>query len=188
MICQMAPAWLVWCCFRQVWVPTGVWRSQHGPMMAVDLADALAVGAACQLPAPGAAWLHDVGYAPTRRRRPGSPPDGARYLRALGAPKRLIDLMAHHSYMLLEARLRGCISEMTAFDGERSAVRDALWYCDLTTSPDSHRVSAAERLEERYGPGHVVTRFITAGTPDLLAAVNRAEQRLRLSPPPPGPE
>lgn len=70
---------------------------------------------------------------------------------------------------------------MTAFEDEQTAVRDALWYCDLTTSPDGQRVSAGDRLAEikkRYGPGHVVTRFITAGAPELLAAVHRTEQRL----------
>lgn len=128
-----------------------------------------------------AAWLHDIGYAPFIAAGGFHPLDGARYLRALGVPKRIVDLVAHHSYALLEARLRGCVTEMTAFEDERSAVRDALWYCDLTTSPDGHRVSASRRMaeiKERYGPGHVVTRFITEGEPELLEAVHRTEHLL----------
>lgn len=60
-------------------------------------------------------------------------------------------------------------------------MRDALWYCDITTSPDGQPVAAAERIAEikrRYGPGHLVTRFITEATPGLLAAVPRTEQLL----------
>jgi HD domain len=128
-----------------------------------------------------AAWLHDVGYGPDLAATGFHPLDGARYLTALGAPKRLADLVAHHSYAVLEGRLRGLASEMTAFEDEQTAVRDALWYCDLTTSPDGGRVSAGDRLAEikrRYGPGHVVSRFITAGAAELLAAVHRTEQRL----------
>ena len=59
--------------------------------------------------------------------------------------------------------------------------RDALWYCDLTTSPDGEPVGAGDRIAEikqRYGPGHIVTRFITEGAPELLAAVERTERRL----------
>ena len=39
--------------------------------------------------------------------------------------------------------------------------------CDLTTSPDGKLVSAGERMAEtkqRYGPGDIVTRFITEGS------------------------
>jgi hypothetical protein len=56
-----------------------------------------------------------------------------------------------------------------------------LWYCDLTTSPDGEPVSARERIaeiKERYGPGDIVTQFITEGAAELLAAVERTERRL----------
>jgi hypothetical protein len=33
-------------------------------------------------------------------------------------------------------------------------------------------------IRQRYGPGHVVTRFIDGGAPELLAAVERTERRL----------
>jgi hypothetical protein len=68
-----------------------------------------------------------------------------------------------------------------AFPDESGVLRDALWYCDLTTSPDGELVAAGDRMAEirqRYGPGHIVTRFIDEGTPELLAAVERTERRL----------
>jgi hypothetical protein len=89
--------------------------------------------------------------------------------------------VAHHSCAALEADLRGLVAELTEFDDEDGVVRDALWYCDITTSPDGEPVDVAERIAEikhRYGPDHLVTRFISLATPDLLAAVDRTEQLL----------
>jgi hypothetical protein len=128
-----------------------------------------------------AAWLHDIGYAPEVAASGFHPLDGARFLAAAGVSKRLVGLVAHHSCAALEAELRGLGAELADFEHEQGAVRDALWYCDITTSPDGEPVAAAERIAEikqRYGPGHLVTRFITLATPDLLAAVRRTEQLL----------
>jgi putative nucleotidyltransferase with HDIG domain len=131
-----------------------------------------------------AAVLHDVGYAPEIAEARFHPLDGARFLRTLGAPPRLIGLVAHHSYAVLEARLRGIESELDEFPDEGSTViRDALWYCDLTTTPDGEETSAARRIAEikqRYGPESLVTRFIAEGGPELMSAVNRTEHRLNL--------
>lgn len=81
----------------------------------------------------------------------------------------------------LEAQLRGLTAEMTGFSDERGAIRDALWYCDQTTSPDGETVTAQARIAEikhSYGPGDLVTRFITEAAPELLAPVERTEQRV----------
>jgi hypothetical protein len=89
--------------------------------------------------------------------------------------------VARHSYAILEAELRGLGRRLAAFPDECGALRDALWYCDLTTSPDGEPVRAGDRnaeIKQRYGPGHIVTRFITEGAPELLAAVERTERRL----------
>ena len=94
---------------------------------------------------------------------------------------RVVNLVARHSYAILEAELRGLGRPLAAFPDERGALRDALWYCDLTTSPDGEPVRAGDRIAEikqRYGAGHIVTRFITEGAPELLAAVERTERRL----------
>lgn len=128
-----------------------------------------------------AAWLHDIGYSPRLAACGFHPFDGARYLVAICAPTRLASLVAHHSYALLEAKLRGLESQFREFDDERSPVRDALWYSDLTTSPDGEQVTANERIaeiKERYGHMSLVTRFITDATPELMAAAQRTEERL----------
>jgi len=128
-----------------------------------------------------AAWLHDVGYAPGVRDTGFHPLDGACYLGGSGAPERVVNLVARHSYAILEADFRGFGPRLAAFPDEGGVSRDALWYCDVTTSPDGEPVSARERIaeiKERYGPGHIVTRFITEGSSELLAAVERTERRL----------
>ncbi|MEU7004478.1 HD domain-containing protein [Nonomuraea sp. NPDC046570] len=131
-----------------------------------------------------AAVLHDVGYAPDLAGVGFHPLDGARFLRTLEAPSRLVNLVAHHSYAVLEARLRGIDDELDEFPDEGStAVRDALWYCDLTTTPDGETTSARERIseiKERYGPKSLVTQFITEAGPELMAAVDRTERRLAI--------
>lgn len=131
-----------------------------------------------------AAWLHDIGYAPAIAVTAFHPLDGARYLASAGVSQRLVGLVAHHSCAVLEADLRGLADELADFDDEPGPVRDALWYCDITTSPQGEPVVATERIAEikhRYGPGHLVTRFITLARPDLLAAVSRTEQLLSAS-------
>lgn len=127
------------------------------------------------------AILHDVGYAPEIALTGFHPLDGAVYLAGLGAPERLVHLVAHHSCASTEAELRGLAAELSVYHDEQGPVRDALWYCDQTTSPAGEVVSHRERVAEikqRYGPGHLVTRFITEAGPELTAAVQRTEQRL----------
>src|SRR2546427_9810908 len=79
-----------------------------------------------------AAYLHDIGYAPELKETGFHPLDGARYLRSLGY-ERLASLVAHHSEARFEAQLRGHEHELAAFPRERSAIADALTYCDITT-------------------------------------------------------
>jgi HD domain-containing protein len=128
-----------------------------------------------------AALLHDVGYAPDLAATGFHPLDGANYLLTVHAPRRLVELVAHHSCALVEARLRGLERDIEQFCDEAGVVRDALWYCDLTTSPDGEVVSAPDRLAEirrRYGPNHLVTRFVDEAEEQLLEAVMRIDRRL----------
>ena len=83
-----------------------------------------------------AAWLHDIGYAPAMAATGFHPLDGARFLAAARVSQRLVGLVAHHSCAVLEAELRGLSAELAEFDDEPGTIRDALWYCDITTSPD----------------------------------------------------
>ena len=126
--------------------------------------------------------LHDVGYSPEIARTRFHPLDGARYLRELRADDRLVALVAHHSCAYREAELRGLSAELTEWIDEETPLRDALWWADMTTSPDGVVVSFDERLkeiQERYGPEDLVTFFIRQAAPELRGAVERTEDRLR---------
>jgi HD superfamily phosphohydrolase len=129
-----------------------------------------------------AGLLHDIGYAPTITHTGFHPLDGARHLRELGTDERLTALVAHHSCAYREAELRGLSAELAAWVDEETPLRDALWWADMTTSPAGQTVAFDERLEEiqeRYGPEDVVSFFIRQARPELLAAVERTESRLR---------
>jgi hypothetical protein len=129
----------------------------------------------------GAGLLHDIGYAPELVDTGFHPIDGARYLRGVGGPDRLVHLVAHHSCATLEAELRGLSDELTEYEDERTALRDALWWADMTTTPDGGETTAVERVAEiqsRYGPDDLVSCFIRRAWDDLNTAVERTERRL----------
>ena len=67
-----------------------------------------------------AAWLHDIGYAPTLAATAFHPLDGARHLRALGH-ERLARLVAYHSSARWEAEALGLSDDLAAFPREDSA-------------------------------------------------------------------
>lgn len=129
-----------------------------------------------------AAWLHDIGYATELTDTGFHPVDGARHLRRLGADERVVSLVAHHSFASMEAEVRGqtITTEFPVWD---PVYDDALCYCDMTTGPAGESVTAAERLDEiqeRYGRGHVVTEWAERARAEILAAVVRTEERMRL--------
>lgn len=131
-----------------------------------------------------AAWLHDVGYSPTLVSTGFHSLDGARWLRDHGFDNRVTALVAYHSCARMEAVERNLDAALTdEFPREDSPTADALCYCDMTTGPDGQDFEAADRLAEirsRYGPDHLVTRFITKAEPEILAAVRRTKQRMSL--------
>ncbi|MEU7909433.1 HD domain-containing protein [Actinoplanes sp. NPDC049118] len=130
-----------------------------------------------------AAVLHDIGYAPDLVRTGFHPLDGAYFLQSIDAPARLVHLVAHHSCAIREARLRGLEDQLASFTDEEGPVRDALWLCDLTTTPDGEPTEFASRvaeIKERYGPDDLVTTFITSAEQDLGAAISRTYDRLRV--------
>lgn len=127
-----------------------------------------------------AAVLHDVGYSPAIARCGFHPLDGARHLAERGVSRRVVHLVAHHSCAVREARLRG-VEGLADFVDEQSPTRDALWYCDAVSGPQGERLSPDDRwaeIRERYGPDHLVTRFLDEAEPDLRAAVRRTEARV----------
>lgn len=129
-----------------------------------------------------AAILHDIGYAPRLVKTGFHALDGARYLRDQGFSARVCGLVAHHSCAYREAELRGLSAALTEWDDEDTPLRDALWWADMTTTPDGMATNVHDRIEEiqkRYGPEDLVTFFIRQAKADLVAAVERTEQRLR---------
>jgi len=127
-----------------------------------------------------AAYLHDIGYAPTLARTGFHPLDGALYLRELGE-ERLAGLVAYHSGAEVEARLRGLGDQLTQFDRELSEVADALTYCDVTTAPDGSVVGVDDRLadiEDRRDADDLVVVALRVARPEIQRAVDVIEARL----------
>ncbi len=128
-----------------------------------------------------AAWLHDIGYAPELAHTGFHPVDGAEFLRDQGVADRLCALVANHSCACVEARRRGIALN---WDDERSPLRDALWWADMTVTPDGSTTTVHERIGEvrsRYGDQHVVTLSLEEAAPALIDAVAQTEQRLSIS-------
>ena len=76
---------------------------------------------------------------------------------------RLASLVASHSEVAFEARLRGYAHALHAFPREYSAVADALTFCDMTTSPKGNHISFEERIVEilcRYKEQDIVSLFV----------------------------
>jgi hypothetical protein len=90
-------------------------------------------------------------------------------------------LVAHHSCATIEAGERGLADVLgLEFEPAPQALSSVLTYCDMTTSPDGELVTAEQRLAEiqqRYGPGHLVSRSIQRATPMILRAVELVQDR-----------
>jgi putative nucleotidyltransferase with HDIG domain len=129
----------------------------------------------------GAAWLHDIGYAPEFARSGFHALDGATALLERGFSERVAGLVAHHSMARYEADARGLATGLTQFPAEDGPVPDALTWADMTTDPQGRPVRAEDRIAEileRYQTGDSVHAAIRAATTDILAAVQRTEDRI----------
>lgn len=129
-----------------------------------------------------AAWLHDIGYAPGLHGTGFHQLDGARYLRDVEhAAPLLCRLVAHHSCAVIEAAERGLAADLLReFQPAPADLADALIYSDMTTSPGGQPTPVEQRLAEiqaRYGHGHLVSWSISKAAPQLIAAVQRVEER-----------
>ena len=100
---------------------------------------------------------------------------------SLGAPTRLVNLVANHSCARFEADQRDLLPQLDAYEPEHGAVADALIYADMTTGPTGTAMSVEDRLAEilrRYSKEDPVHRAITEASGEIEAAVSRVEQRL----------
>lgn len=131
-----------------------------------------------------AAVLHDIGYG-----HPVTgfhPLDGARYLAAHGYSALVCHLVIHHSASTMEAEERGInLSVYSDFRTEQDVSRAhaVLWWADMTTGPQGQDLAVETRLDEicsRYGPDHLVTRFITRARPVLLSAGQSPEGSIQV--------
>jgi hypothetical protein len=128
-----------------------------------------------------AAIVHDVGYADAVANTGQHMIDGGRYLQGIGADPRLCTLVALHTSSPWEAAELGLSEALSEFAPVSGHLVDAITYCDLSSSPDGHPVNPEARLKEvlnRYGPGHVVFRAVSAARPELLQMVQRVRNRI----------
>lgn len=133
-----------------------------------------------------AAWLHDIGYANEISNTGFHPLDGAKWLEEINCDPRIVALVAHHSCADIEAEERGLSVEMMAYAKEDSLAADILLYADFTTGPDGKTYTVKERLIEisnRYGPEHVVPRFLEKAEPFIMMAEERVKNKLGLDRP-----
>jgi predicted hydrolase (HD superfamily) len=126
----------------------------------------------------GAAWLHDIGYAPGLTKTGFHPLDGARYLRDVEkTDDPICRLVAHHSCAIIEARNRELAAELAAeFPAVDGLLADALTFCDMTISPDGDTVDVETRLREillRYDTADIVAKSVREAWPQIVGSVRK---------------
>ncbi|GAA1989850.1 HD domain-containing protein [Microbacterium pumilum] len=128
-----------------------------------------------------AAWLHDVGYASDLAKIGFHPVDGARFARDIGMPDLVVRLIAFHTGSEFEAEQRGLLAELYEFTPPPGEIVDVVTFADMTTSPTGAPIEARDRVAEiltRYEPNTPVYDAVSASAPELLAAVERVNNRL----------
>lgn len=129
-----------------------------------------------------AAWLHDVGYAPSVRSTGFHPIDGAVFVRVEGFSAAVVSLVAYHTGAVFEARERGLSDALAEFTEPPSVLLDVLTCADMMTCPQGSPVRAEDRITEilsRYPDGDPVHRAIGRAAPSLLAAAARVSASAR---------
>jgi hypothetical protein len=148
------------------------------------LAQSLAVHGLVSSEVLAAAWLHDLGYAPSVAQTGFHPLDGARFLQAQGISPGVVALVAHHTGAMFEAEERGLADALNALPVPDAADLDALTLIDLVIGPAGDLTTPVSRIAEiltRYESGDPVHRAVTRSRTSLLASAQRARARLGLS-------
>lgn len=130
-----------------------------------------------------AAAVHDIGHAAAGRNTGFQPLDSARLLQRLGAPKRLVDLVACNACGWIEAELRGLGDDYAELSDEGGPTRDALWWCCLTTSASGGPTTLDGRAAgwaSAYADDPIIAQWFARAEPELRAAIGRTESRLRV--------
>lgn len=120
--------------------------------------------------------VHDLGWSPQLDEHGIPALTGAVYLRTLSAPRRLTNLVGNHGCAAVEADFKGLGGLAGEFPDERSAVRDALWWCDISVGPDGQRMTLDERIAEvpkRYPDDHLGLLYWKAAEPEIRGAYER---------------
>lgn len=132
------------------------------------------------------AWLHDIGYGVTD----GTgfhPLDGARLLRRLDVPDRVVSLVAYHSSAEYEAAERGLLESLVAeFERPDPMSLSILTFCDMHVGPRGEQLTFDARLSEitsRYGRGHLVARSMLRSAPEMRRRIEQVEEWLALASP-----
>jgi putative nucleotidyltransferase with HDIG domain len=128
-----------------------------------------------------AAWLHDIGYAAVTHDTGFHPVDGARFLRRLGWPRRVVDLVANHSGARFTAAVHGLAEAMAEFPDEQTPLSESLTYADLTVGPSGRPMSVPERMSEmleRHGPASPNALAYAVRAPYLTELAGRVERRM----------
>lgn len=131
-----------------------------------------------------AAWLYDIGYAEELVDTGMHAIDGARAMKRLGVPDRVVGLVAHHTGAQFEADERGLLEEWFALPAPNPLSLDILTLVDLSTSPTGQPIAAADRIADilsRYDEDHPVHRAVMRSGEDLLTSARRARSALELA-------
>ena len=131
------------------------------------LAEALAAHGLVSAEVLAAAWLHDVGYAPSVAQTGFHPLDGARLLQEQGISPGMVALVAHHTGAVLEAEERGLAEELATLPpqiaGTSTHLRSSTW--SWARPRESARETASHREQPPDSPAVVLvsTSPVTAG-------------------------
>lgn len=128
-----------------------------------------------------AAWVHDIGYAPSVAQTGFHHLDGAVVLAEMGEPE-LAGLVAHHTSGDAEAGVRGLTANLEGYEVPKPLVAAALAYCDLHTGSDGAEVDVRSRVADvnaRYGAQHPVSLGLLAALPLLQEQIDLMEGLLQ---------